>query len=438
MRLSADVLNEATQAHIGGRSSEAEALYDHLIAADPEGWYPYYALGTLYGQEFMAGRAPSLGRAMVMLHAALALKPDSPEALSNLASCYGHAGRRERALELFTLALETPGGNKAETWSNLAGIFVNNGTPELAIKYAERALAINPELAEARNHKALGLLELSQFADAWPVNEGRQGLAQWTPRVWNAEVPQWRGERCRRLAIWREQGLGDEIMFLTCLEQIRDRAEEISIECAPRLVEAIQYSFPWAKVYGVHTDRPWEPDYHCPMGSLPLAGAWPVKPNTYLKTPAKYPKGARYRIGISWFGGTSRTQEALRNTLPCEWRTLLGQDAEVISVQYGERDDEAAVVGVDHDQASIDDVSRLLAMIQSCDLVVSVINTTVHMAGAMGVPCLALVPAKPSWPFGLKGEHMVWYESVRLIRQAPDETWASVLERARERCADYR
>jgi hypothetical protein len=46
------------------------------------------------------------------------------------------------------------------------------------------------------------------------------------------------------LLVWREQGLGDEIMFASMLDELRSIDGKVILECEPRLVEVFQRSFP--------------------------------------------------------------------------------------------------------------------------------------------------------------------------------------------------
>ena len=57
---------------------------------------------------------------------------------------------------------------------------------------------------------------------------------------------------------------------------------------------------------------------------------------------------------------------------------------------------------------------------------------TVHVAGALGTACIALVPPAQGllWYWGVTGEATPWYESVRLVRRAPEEGWAGQVARA--------
>jgi hypothetical protein len=309
--------------------------------------------------------------------------------------------------------------------SNLSGTYINDGQPELAIEWADEALKLEPKHPQARNHKALALLEMGRYEEGWAIYDARLDLPHFHRRPYTC--PMWDGKPVKRLAIHGEQGLGDEILFLTCLKQLRDRAEEVAIEVSPRLVPLMQNSFPDCQVFGSHEEliAAFQPDAYVAMGSLPGL-CWPVQRNAYLKPSQVYPK---QRVGISWKGGTLLTHQVLRNAPPELWKTFL--ELGCTSLQYGDVADEAELIGIEHDAGSIADLDRLAAMVKACDLVITVCNTTVHLAGALGVPCLVLVPAAPAWRYGLTGEKMVWYESPVMVRQQEGEPWASVFERAK-------
>lgn len=406
----------------------AEFLYERLISYLPDEPILLSNLGGLMA------RSRRLGLAIVLLKRAVEKAPEMREAWSNLGAAYRTNGNIEKALEAQMRALEIEPDHPA-TLSNISGIFVNRGKPEECLMYANRALQLNPDLAEAENHKALALLEMGKYEEGFSHYDARLRVPGFHRREYGS-APMWDGSPTGKLAIHGEQGLGDEIMFLTCLEQLKDRAKEIAIECSPRLVKLLQSSLPYAKVFGSHTElcEAFKPDSWIAMGSLPRL-CWPVKPNAYLKPQSFYPKGRR--IGLSWFGGTLKTHEELRNTKPEAWRTFLDLDAEFVSLQYGPRESQAELIGIPHDSEKIGDLDKLAALIRSCDLVISVCNTTIHMAGALGVPCLVLVPNAPAWRYGLTGEKMIWYDSPVMIRQGNGESWASVLQRAKDRCADY-
>jgi hypothetical protein len=78
------------------------------------------------------------------------------------------------------------------------------------------------------------------------------------------------------------------------------------------------------------------------------------------------------------------------------------------------------------------DLDELASLISALDLVISVCNTTVHMAGALGKEVLVMAPFVPEWRYGMSGEGMLWYPSARVFRQARYGDWDEVLSRIAE------
>jgi ADP-heptose:LPS heptosyltransferase len=107
-----------------------------------------------------------------------------------------------------------------------------------------------------------------------------------------------------------------------------------------------------------------------------------------------------------------------------------------VSLQYTDCEDEIAVVEAlgyqikQFPEVKAHDYYETAKLVQSCDLVISVCTSVVHLAGALGVPCWVMTPFAPAWRYQHKGP-MPWYRSVRLYRQ-PDEradSWIPVVQR---------
>jgi hypothetical protein len=61
------------------------------------------------------------------------------------------------------------------------------------------------------------------------------------------------------------------------------------------------------------------------------------------------------------------------------------------------------------------------------DGVLTVCTAIVHLTGALGRPALVMVPFGADWRYGGVGERMIWYPSVRLLRQRKVAEWDEVL-----------
>jgi hypothetical protein len=131
----------------------------------------------------------------------------------------------------------------------------------------------------------------------------------------------------------------------------------------------------------------------------------------------------------------------LRSVTLADWRPVFAlPGAAFVSLQY-HRDaaEEVAAFGresgmvIHHWQEAIDDYDETAALVCALDAVVSVCTTIIHLAGALGRPVVALVPSAPEWRYGLEGERMPWYPSVRLLRQRVGGEWGEVMAQAAAR-----
>ena len=146
--------------------------------------------------------------------------------------------------------------------------------------------------------------------------------------------------------------------------------------------------------------------------------------------------GGRPVIGISWRGGSGEVALA-RSIALTAWAPILAQrEFGFVNLQYGDcRADLASVrrdIGVEvfHDDRvdplrSLDDFAAQTA---AMDLVISIDNSTVHMAGALNIPVWALLPAVPDWRWMLGRIDSPWYSSVRLFRQPAAGDWTAVID----------
>ena len=78
------------------------------------------------------------------------------------------------------------------------------------------------------------------------------------------------------------------------------------------------------------------------------------------------------------------------------------------------------------------DIDGLACLIQACDVVVSIDNTTVHLAGALGKDVRVLLPYFPDWRWQSNKESSLWYASLKLYRQNSDNQWDFAFKQIRE------
>lgn len=402
-----EAIETAFAYHRDGKIDLAESIYDQLLCQitkpDPNVLFGY---GTL----LIAKERYGLG--ISLLQTAAQLAPAYAPLLTNLACAYKQIGKDDIALQTYERAVEME-PNNADILAGFSGFWINKNESQKVVDYALKALDIDPKHHAAHMHLGMGLLEQGKYHQAWPHYEHRWETLERVRDKRPYKAPMWDGKFVNTLAIHGEQGLGDEILYMSLLYKVRGLAENIVIECAERLIPTFTESFnlPCYKDHASLIAAHGEPDAYISMGSLPrLLGLPDGRP--YLnrfKT-----KHTRPKIGIAWKGGVLRTNHKDR-TIPVEdFKPILEVPGiDFVSVQYGSVAEELGRVGLSNDPVDFD---SLQARIADCDLIISVCQTAVHQAGAMGVDCWVLVPEKTSWAFTGR-DLRPWYKSIRFFRQ---------------------
>lgn len=416
-------IEDAFAHHRAGNLDAAESIYDQLMCqvdkADPN---IYFGYGTL----LIARQKYGLG--IGLLQAAISLLPNCAPVWTNLACAYKQIGKDELSLNAYNkaLALEP---EQPDILAGFAGYWINKNEPAKVVEYAKRAIALDPNHDAAHMHLALGLLEQGKFEEAWPHYEHRWDTPERVKDKRPYKAPRWKGERVKTLAIHGEQGLGDEILFMSLLSKVRPFAETIVIECADRLVDTFKDSF-GLRCYKDHNsliDVEGEPDAYIPMASLPLVLGLPDgKP--FLKRNRTRQPGKRPLIGIAWRGGTPKTSGSERTLKIEDFAPILAVEGiDFCSVQYG------SALGDELAKFNIEDLHTdwfsLQQRIADCDLVISVCQTAVHQAGAMGVDCWVLTPKRAAWRY-MGQDFKPWYNSVQFFRQDVAGEWEAPILRA--------
>jgi hypothetical protein len=279
----------------------------------------------------------------------------------------------------------------------------------------------------------------------------------YTPRV--LHYPEWEGSSLagRTVLVHAEQGLGDEIMFASCLPDLMAVAGHCAIDCHEKLERIFTRSFPGASVHGgqqTNTDQSWlerMPRIDCKVacGTLPLylrrrpedfpqhAGYLKADPQRVAYWKGRLAElGPGLKVGLSWRGGSKYTHRTIRSLELRQLDPLLRMAAvQFVSLQYTDCRQELAEWGrenglkVHHWQEAIDDYDETAALVCAVDIVISVQTAIVHLAGALGRPAWVVVPAAPEWRYQHSGESLPWYPSVRIFRQGRLGEWQPVIER---------
>jgi tetratricopeptide (TPR) repeat protein len=424
---------------------KVEKLYLQLLEKEPHNWQVLQLLGTCYMQ---INKNP-LG--IQILERCVSVNPDAAEGWNNLGNAYRMEHHKEDADRCYEEAIRCEPEN-GENWNNWGTNYVNEGRPAEGEPILRKAVEYAPENAHGYWNLGLVLLEQGKYREGFPLYKwGMEAGIRWE-RFY--QCPTWEGQPVDNLVVYGEQGIGDEIMYTSVLEDVKSLAKNIVFDCHPRLINMFQRAYPWIDFYPTRKERviDWGEKYsfdaRCAMGDIPQFFRKSVEDfprKAYLKPRQDYmdqielPEGVN--IGISWKGGKKKTRNDLRS-LDIEQMLPIIQafpDVNWICMQYGpEIQEEVSQFNKKHGANVIYrpevqefDYDWTLALASKLDDIVSVNTSLIHLCGAAGIPVKTLTPYAKAWRYySPDGEHMAWYgDWIRLYQQDESQDWQPVIER---------
>ncbi|HWA45627.1 MAG TPA: tetratricopeptide repeat protein [Hypericibacter adhaerens] len=440
-----------------GSAEEAVTLLDAAVARHPGSAALHYSLGRAHQ------RAKRLGKAIDIYKIVLKLDPHHADALNSLGLFFSARDDLKSGIALFRKALAA----RPEFPDALVNLGLNlklMGQYTPALLAFRQAMRLAPD--DVRAHWAASQLQLlmGQFEEGWRGYEWRwRTREESSGRPGLYRQPPWDGKPLPdgKLLIWSEQGVGDEVMFTSLLPELSTKVSCL-LECDPRLVPLFARSLPGVELVARAHPLPTRlsaPDIRAQSaaGSLgrwlrPDRASFAGRGGAYLKPD----QGKRDRcrggygneklnVGIAWH----TTKVELTAPRPIALEALLPilrvPGARFVSLQYGDHREAIAKLageaGIEiHQDPEIDQIKSLddfAAQIAALDLVITIDNSTAHMAGALGVPAWVLLPHPPEWRWLLEGSDCLWWPSLRLFRQKAWKDWSGVVQEAAEALARH-
>ena len=432
-------LQDALEIHKRGDFARAIHMYNQLLNRQPDEKTILFLLADAYL------RIEYNGLAITLLKRLTKDYKDYAEAWCNLGVGYRKENFLEEATQAWKKAIKLQ-GDTVEVCGNMGSLYADRGMPKEALHWIERALKCDPTQNEAHWQTALAQLTMGDYSNGWKNYEYRTRLENWDGRK-SVDAPIWNGEKVGHLYIHGEQGVGDEVMFLSCLNDVLPLADKITLEVNSKVSNIAKQTWPQIEV--IEKESAGKYDAKIPLGSLAVMyrdsiekfnGDPYLKPNTdriefYRKELEKLGQGPY--VAVTWIGGTKQTRVENRSIAIAKLKPLIEQYT-CVSAQYSNNnpfiDAERKEVGLHkiNDESCGGDLAEQAALFAACDFVVTVQQTAVHVAGAVGTPCYALIAHNPQWRYGMEGDSIPWYKSVKLIRKKEKEDWNSVVNKAIE------
>ncbi len=392
-----------------------------------------FLIGQIYAE------AERFGMASHIFKRVTDIRPEKSEAWNNLGMAYEGMKNHSEAMKMFRKAWSIEKrGNYA---SNIGNCYLSQQDYNQAIEWAQKARQIDPNAG--RSVLAMASLAVNDWPTGWDNYEALLG-GKFRKETQYQNEPRWDGTPGKTLIVYGEQGLGDEVMYASCLPDVA-KENKVVLECDKRLESLFRRSFPNVAVYGTRREAvDWLDKYHfegrCSIGTLPKffrrsAELFPGTP--YLKAdPERVEQWkALFKgktVGIAWSGGSKHNKREARAIGLEAFRPLIEAHPEItwVSLQYKDPTEEIDASGlpVKHWKRATmtDDYDDTAGLVAALDMVIGVHTSVHHLAGALGVPGIILVPDQTLW---LYANDFPWYNSAKLFRQRKEEPWKDTIKR---------
>lgn len=403
----------------------------------------------------------------------------NPLVLANLGASYRRMNKHAEGIKVLEAALDKQ-PDYEPALVNLGSMYVNEGCPEKGIPHLEKARELGR--AKGRTERGaewnLGLLylESGRFGEGFDLYRGGLGKERLMrtygkeskgvkePEVLQPDSP----TEGKTLIIWGEQGIGDELMAGTIIEDARKDFAEVIFECHPRLERLHRDAHPGMRIYPTRKDDhiAWpiedniRADYKAPIFDLAaryrrdLASfetAWRERGPTYRADEAETREyrehleaiaQGRPIVGLATRGGVMQTARTYRTMRSPEVDFLMeNTDALFVALDYDNMVDLNIYVAEKYGDryrwwpsvVQHWDYDHLAALISACDLTVTVCQSAAHLSAAMGKPTRVLTPKRCAWRYAPVSDPECWYwypdSAIKLYRQDDPTSWRGPLER---------
>jgi len=332
---------------------------------------------------------------------------------------------------------------------NMGALYLMQGKYNDSIKMLEKGVTAYPNIWQFHYYLSTGYLGQFDFKKGWQEFKYRIENLDELGNLKNDTAIFPEDLRNKRIYVYAEQGLGDELFFLRFFEILKQKGAWIAYR-------------PREKLYNVLARCPFidtlvrdgwsEPiDYVCSVTELPRL----LNINSADLIPDPLPLGINEDIqrslfekltihkppliGITWRAGTSDDINSYSKEVPLkELLPYLKQlDATIVVLQRNPLKEEIQwlqeTFGENLVEASAlnDDLEKMLALLSLLDKYIAVSNTNIHLSASIQKKCHILIPFPAEWRWGNNdSDSSPWFKGFKLYRQKSHQAdWNREFER---------
>lgn len=378
---------------------------------------------------------------------AINLNNNNDNAHTNLGNCYLELGLINQAEVSHNNSLKINPNNKMAL-NNLAALNFFKGDIDNAEKLYTLSINKNEINYEAKYSLGQCQLAKSNYKEGWSNFDFRWLSNDFNSPVFKSNLPKFiiKSER-KNLLLWKEQGIGDQILFIRFLKDLIPIINNLYIEIDKRLHPIVKRLYPNINFYNkalclddININS------QLPLGDL---GSFFVQDHSYFlknnksyitsdikknkELQSKLNSKNQIKCGISWI---SKNQDIGSNkslTLETLKPILSIPNISFVDLQYNdtnlERENFYKDNGIKIDKIkeldNFNDINGITSLIDICDFVITVSNSNAHLSGALGKETFLLLPKGKGklWYWTSQNYKSVWYPSIQIVEQEEPGSW---------------
>ena len=246
--------------------------------------------------------------------------------------------------------------------------------------------------------------------------------------------------------VYSDMGLGDGLQFSRYLPYLKEKCKNVIAYVRKPLTKILQRSFPDIKFYDSGlADLEYDTSllmvglpYYLNMSytDIPMSdGYLKVDEDKVRYFKEKYFKTDKLKVGLCWRAGDLSIRTAINRTVNIDYfKTLLELDnVEFYSFQKDDIFDACKkypqIIDLSEEFNSFDDTASAM---KNLDLMISVDSACIHLAGALGIKSLLLLPYCTDWRWFDNTQTTEWYSSVQIIKQVERQDWFKEIDKCKQ------
>lgn len=351
------------------------------------------------------------------------------ELIPNLAKCYYYTNQAHKALEcILPLKKSTELSIDIALYYNAIGDHQKAFNIYSKLDQTNDKVKFNIAWHYLRNNefkKGFELIQSGSKLDAWG-NE----YSYIKNKILNSEK-RWKGNYVDNLLLILEGGLGDQIIFLRWARLLQQKCKTLTIACNKSLLRLFINSdyncipldvFPSFKydAYVPAMSIPSILELNEPTEGVNFPYINSFSEKFILKQMDILANGKK-KIGLKFYGNKQFEHEQFRSPPRAELEKL-SKYGQCFSLQLEEDQNIFPNCNV-----LINDWQDTYSVFKGLDLLVTSCTSTAHLAGAMGIKCVVLVPLVPYFVWASNDQK--WYpDNVAVIRQTKYNDWSEAID----------